>query len=225
VLSGFTGVTEEQYYKIISEGGFIADPNPNAKANKLVEPPPPGYLEELEFLWQMFDEAGGFSKIMTGQGESGVRAGVHAQTLVRTSSPALIDPATRIERCLAESGYLCTKLMQDRDPHIYRTDNGVEFMLNQIEEPFQIEVDSHSASPAFAEDSRQIALALARAQAIDAEDLIHMLHPPNEEMILARLRQRQEAAAKQRQELIAHGINPDAPKQGQGGKSGSSQRH
>jgi len=215
LLSGFQGITEEQYYKIVSEGGFISDPNPNAKAAKLTEPPPPGYLEELEFLWQMFDEAGGFSKIMTGQGESGVRAGVHAQTLVRTSSPALIDPATRIERCLADSGYLCVKLLQDRDPHIYKTDQGVEFMLSQLEEPFQVEVDSHSASPAFAEDSRQIALALARAQAIDAEDLVHMLHPPNEEMILARLRQRQAAAAKHRQELIAQGINPDAPQRGQ----------
>lgn len=214
VLSGFQGLTEEAYYKIMQEGGFISDPNPNAKATKLTDPPPAGYLEELEFLWQMFDEAGGFSKIMTGQGESGVRAGVHAQTLVRTSSPALIDPATRIERCLADSGYLCLKLMQDRDPHIYKTDSGQDFMLNQLPEPFQVEVDSHSASPAFAEDSRQIAIALARAGAIDAEDLVRMLHPPGEELILSRLRQRQAAAAqqkqKERQELIQHGINPDA---------------
>src|SRR6516164_9220813 len=35
VLSGFMSVTEETYFKIISEGGFIADPNPNAKADKL----------------------------------------------------------------------------------------------------------------------------------------------------------------------------------------------
>ena len=35
VFSGFTSITEEQYYKIISEGGFLNDPNPNAKATKL----------------------------------------------------------------------------------------------------------------------------------------------------------------------------------------------
>lgn len=215
MLSGFQGLTEESYYKIMQEGGFISDPNPNAKAQKLVDPPPQGYLEELEFLWQMFDEAGGFSKIMTGQGESGVRAGVHAQTLVRTSSPALIDPATRVERCLADSGYLCTRLMQDRDPHIYKTDSGQEFLLSQLPEPFQVEVDSHSASPAFAEDSRQIAIALARAQAIDAEDLIRMLHPPGEEIILARLRQRQakqaQAVQAEHAKMIAAGINPEQP--------------
>jgi len=40
LLSGFTSVTEEDYFKIINEGGFLNDPNPNAKAQKLMEPPP-----------------------------------------------------------------------------------------------------------------------------------------------------------------------------------------
>ena len=207
-FSGFQGITEDQYYKIISEGGFISDPNPNAKASKLTEPPPPGYMDELEFLWRMFDEQGGFTPVMMGQGDQGVRAGVHAQTLVRTSSPGLIDPAVRIERACAESGWLFLKLMQDRDATTYKTDSGAAFILAQLPEPFQVEVDSHSASPAFAEDSRQIAIALARANAISAEDLIEMIHPPNAELLLARLRQRQAQQAKMQQEEIAHGINP-----------------
>jgi hypothetical protein len=111
VFSGFTSITEEQYYKIINEGGFLNDPNPNAKAQKLLDPPPPNYMEELQFLFQLFDEASGFSPIMSGQGEPGVRAGVHAQTLVRTSSPRLIDQAARIERQLAQSGYLSLRIM------------------------------------------------------------------------------------------------------------------
>jgi hypothetical protein len=218
-FSGFQSVTEEQYYKIISEGGFISDPNPQAKASKLTEPPPPGYLEELEFIWKMYDEAGGFTPVLTGQAsEPNVRSGAHAQTLVRTSSPGLIDPATRIERQLAESGYLCTRLMQDRDPHIYKTDQGQEFLLQQLPELFQIEVDSHSASPAFAEDSRQIAIALARAQAVDAEDLILMLNPPNAELLLAHLKQRQAAQAEMQKEMMAAGMMPGASK---GGGKGS----
>lgn len=226
LLSGFQSITEEQYYKIISEGGFINDPNPNAKSQDLMEAPPQGYLEELEFISKMFDEAGGFSPIMTGQGEAGVRAGVHAQTLVRTSSPGLIDPATRIERQLAESGYLGLKLMQDRDPHIYTTESGqTQFTLEQLPEPFQIEVDAHSASPAFAEDARQIALALAKAQAVNAEDLITMLHPPNTELLLAHLRQRQAEQAKQQQqleqEMLQHGMDPRAPP----GRGAGSRRH
>ena len=200
VFSGFTSVTEDQYFKIISEGGFLNDPNPNAKASKLVEPPPENYLEELQFLFKLFDEAAGFSPIMGGQGEPGVRAGVHAQTLVRTSSPRLIDQAARIERQLATSGYLALCLMQARDPSIYVTDKGTEFTLEQLPDNFQVQVDSHSASPAFAEDNRQVAIALARAGAIDAEDLIHMLHPPGAELLLARLRQRQKQQAQAAQE-------------------------
>jgi hypothetical protein len=200
VLSGFTSVTEDMYFKIINEGGFINDPNPNAKAQKLTEAPPEHYLEELSFLFKLFDEAAGFSPIMGGQGEPGVRAGVHAQTLVRTSSPRLIDQAARIERQLATSGYLSLSIMQAMDPTIYSTGEGTEFTLKQLPDNFQVQVDSHSASPAFAEDNRQVAIALARAGAIDAEDLIHMLHPPGAELLLARLRQRKKEQAKAAQE-------------------------
>lgn len=203
VFSGFTSITEEQYFKIISEGGFLNDPNPNAKATKLSDPPPQGYLEELQFLMGLFDEASGFSPVMSGQGEPGVRAGVHAQTLVRTSTPRLIDQAARIERQLADSGYLAFRIMQAMDAHIYTTaDNKIDFTLHDLPDDFQVQVDSHSASPAFAEDNRQVAIALARAGAIDAEDLIHMLHPPGAELLLARLKQRQkkQAQAAQQQE-------------------------
>ena len=196
VLSGFTSVTEDMYFKIINEGGFLNDANPNAKAQKLLDPPPQGYMEELQFLLSLFDEASGFSPVMSGQGEPGVRAGVHAQTLVRTSTPRIIDQAARVERQLAASGYLAFKITQAMDPSIYITgDSRIEFTLHQLPSDFQIQVDSHSASPAFAEDNRQIAIALARAGAVDAEDLIHMLHPPGAELLLARLRQRKKQQA------------------------------
>lgn len=200
VFSGFTSITEEQYLKIMQEGGFLNDPNPNATAKKLLDPPPEGYLEELQFIFQLFDEAAGFTPIMSGQGEPGVRAGVHAQTLVRTSSPRLIDQAARIERQLSESGYLAFAIMQAMDPSIYETaDNKIQFTLKTLPSDFQVQVDSHSASPAFAEDNRQVAIALARAGAIDAEDLIHMLHPPGAELLLSRLRQRKKEQAQQAQ--------------------------
>jgi hypothetical protein len=91
--------------------------------------------------------------------------------------------------------------MQAMDALIYTTaDSKQEFLLSQLPENYQVQVDSHSASPAFAEDNRQVAIALARAGAIDAEDLIHMLHPPGAELLLARLRQRQKAQAAQAKE-------------------------
>jgi hypothetical protein len=227
VFSGFTSVTEEQYFKIINEGGFLNDPNPNAKANKLIDPPPENYLAELDFLFKLFDEAAGFSPIMGGQGEPGVRAGVHAQTLIRTSSPRLIDQAARIERQLALSGYLSLRLMQAMDPSIYSTSNGNDFTLEDLPEDYQVQVDSHSASPAFAEDNRQVAIALARAGAIDAEDLIHMLHPPGAELLLARLRQRKKEQAQQAKEQKQEDLLRDVlhlPQHKQGGGGGGRKR-
>lgn len=223
IFSGFTSITEEQYYKIISEGGFLNDPNPNAKHQKLSEPPPQGYLEELQFLFQLFDEAGGFTPVMSGQGEPGVRAGVHAQTLVRTSSPRLIDQASRIERQLAESGYLALRIMQAQDDLIYNTDSGIEFTLKEFPDDFQVQVDSHSASPAFAEDNRQIAIALARAGAIDSEDLIHMIHPPGAQLLLSRLRQRQKKQAQaaqqeQKMELVRDVLQLPSKQKGGAGR-------
>lgn len=222
VFSGFTSVTEEDYLKIINEGGFLNDPNPNAKAQKLLDPPPENYLDELEFLFKLFDEAAGFSAIMGGQGEPGVRSGTHAQTLVRTSSPRLIDQAARVEKQLATSGYISFAMMQANDASIYVTDQNKEFTLHDLPDNFQVQVDSHSASPAFAEDNRQVAIALARAGAIDAEDLIHMLHPPGAELLLARLRQRQKAQAQaQQQEKTQSWIASllGLPQQGQGPKN------
>jgi hypothetical protein len=224
VFSGFTSVTEEQYFKIINEGGFLNDPNPNAKAQRLLEPPPETFREELELIWQMFDEASGFSPIMSGQGEPGVRAGVHAQTLVRTSSPRLIDQAARIERQLAETGFLGLRIMQAMDPSIYTTDKGVDFLLSQLPGDMQVQVDSHSASPAFAEDNRQVAIALARAGAVDAEDLIHMLHPPGAALLLHRLRQRQKAQAQQAQQEKQEELIRDVIKLPQRGGRGGRRR-
>ena len=88
---------------------------------------------------------------------------------------------------------------------------------------FQVQVDSHSASPAFAEDNRQVAIALARAGAIDAEDLIHMLHPPGAELLLARLRQRQKrqaqaAQAEEKKEMLRDVLQLPSRKQGGAGR-------
>jgi hypothetical protein len=110
---------------------------------------------------------------------------------------------------LADTGYLGLRIMQAGDPTIHRTDNGIEFLLHDLPDDYQVQVDSHSASPAFQEDNRQVAIALARAGAIDAQDLIHMLHPPGAELLLARLRQRQKQQAEQAKEEKREGLIRD----------------
>lgn len=118
---------------------------------------------------------------------------------------------------------MAIRIMQAMDPYVYTTDKGTEFTLEQLPDGFQVQVDSHSASPAFAEDNKQTAIALARAGAIDAEDLIRMLHPPGAELLLANLRKRQKAQAQAAQEEKKEELMRDVlrlPDRRQGGQAG-----
>ena len=45
----------------------------------------------LDMIIRMFEMIGGFDNILSGRGESGVRAGVHANTMLKTASPRLRD--------------------------------------------------------------------------------------------------------------------------------------
>jgi hypothetical protein len=111
------------------------------------------------------------------------------------------------------------------DPTVYTTDEGMDFHLIDLPGThLQVQVDSHSASPAFAEDNRQTAIALARSGAIDSEDLIHMLHPPGAELLLARLRERQkrqaEAAQAEEKKNVLLQMATGKPGTQKGGKGG-----
>jgi hypothetical protein len=209
-LSGYTSVTTDIFDKLLSRGGFINDPNPNASAKKLEEAPPPNYLEELQYLDGLFDDAAGFTPVSTGQGESGVRSGVHAQTLVRTSSPRLVQLATSVERSVSATGELCIETMKHVDPTVYKTeDKGISMLLRNLPDDFQVIVDSHSASPIFAEDAVQKAIVALKAGAIDQEDFLHILNLAGTPRFISRLKQRQKAQAQQAQEEKQEGLVRD----------------
>lgn len=196
LLTGFSGLTPESYDKITEDGGFLVDQSPAAKAQRLTEPVSPQDMEEVGWLLQSIDRALGFAPVLQGQGESGVRAQGHAETLVRTASPPLLRMAARTERQLADSGYLSFRLMQENDAKVYEGAGNEQVLLSQIDPEFGVEVDAHSASPAFADMAQQKVMMLAQAKAIGAEDLIELLHPPHTDLLIARLHERQAAEAK-----------------------------
>jgi|SRR5216684_7683774 len=75
-----------------------------------------------------------------------------------------------------------------------------EFTLKQLPEDFHVGVDSHSASPAFMEDAHRTALELHKAGAISPADLIRLMHPQHEDMLIAAAERREAAQAKLLQE-------------------------
>jgi hypothetical protein len=144
----------------------------------------------------MFYEVAGTAPIMRGQGESGVRSGVHAETLVKTGSPRLRDRALAVERQCSDVGDFCLKMLQSKEARAFVTSKGDEFLLSQLPEDVKVTVDSHTSSPAFSDDNRQLAFMLAKAQAIDAESLIEMTHPPMQDELIHRAREKKEMEAK-----------------------------
>jgi hypothetical protein len=211
VFSGASGNIPESWDTIEQLGGMV-DLGETGKAEPLTTPVSPQELEEVSFLLQQIDRQAGFQAVLMGQGESGVRSGGHAGTLVRTASPPLLRMATRTERQLEDVGYLGSRIIRNADPREYRTDAGAMMRLAQLPEGYEVEVDAHSASPAFADTIRADAELLAQAHAIGAEDLIEMLHPPHAKMMIARLKQREAAAAHAQAEAEALKSHPPAKK-------------
>jgi hypothetical protein len=195
-FSGFQSLTDEKARALLSPGGSITEQAIGAKVDDLAPEMPAEALAYLEKLEEIFDDVAGFTNILSGEGEPGVRAGVHAGTLLRTSTPRLRDRALLVEHQCGNFGNDCLGMLRTKDPMVLIADDGTKFTLDQLPADAEVTVDSHTSSPAFVDDNRQVAFALAKAEAIDGETLIEMLHPPREELLKARLRARQAEQAK-----------------------------
>jgi len=201
-FEGFSGITPEKMRALLTRGGTFTSDMPMGTTRITSHAPdmPPEALAYLQFIHASFDEAGGMTPILGGQGESGVRAGSHAATLLRTSTPRLRDKATLVESQLTDLGDLCLQLSQAKDARIFTVpDTKQEFTLSQLPDDAEVSVDAHSSSPAFSGDSLQLAFALHRSGAIDGESLLKLTQPPHAEELILRLRAREKA----QQEFLA----------------------
>jgi len=214
--TGFSSITDEKARILNSPGGVLTDAQaPNAKIDTLAPSMPPNSMEYISMIRQVFEESGGFTAMTSGQGDSGVRSGAQANTLLKTSSPRLRDRALVVEDQCASFGDLCLKMSQVKDARVFsQPKKGIfgkvnDFTLAQLPDDIQVMVDSHTSSPAFSGDNMQLAFALAGRGAIDGEALIKMTHPPYQDELILSYRQREEAKAefmKQHPELaVPHG--------------------
>jgi hypothetical protein len=171
-------------------------------------------MEYLQLIKGSFDEQAGMTDMLSGRGEPGVRAGTHANTLLKTSSPRIRDRATTVERQASAHGDLCFKLSRAKDARVFTTSgqNAREFTLDQLPDDAMVKVDSHTSSPVFSGDAVQLAFALAKAGAIDGESLLELTFPPHVDELILRFRKRQQA----QQQLIQQ--HPELLEKGAGRK-------
>jgi hypothetical protein len=211
LITGATSTASKMKATLRRPGGYHTEQGGAVKVEKMTPDLPAGLWESLHELIGMFDDTGGYPAVLQGQGESGVRAQGHAETLVRMASPRFKDRAITLERQIEELGGLSLDLMRAYDPSqhvlwIKQSESGpfkgseldplvyeppapgltaLPFQMHHVDDRYRVSVDSHSSSPIFGKEAREVAMLLASRGAITAEDLVRLLNPPQAEAIIA----------------------------------------
>lgn len=153
---------------------------------------------DIKEIFEFINQTSGYNNIMSGQGEAGVRAGNHAETLMRTAGSRLRDRALLVERQLGDLAAKAFEVLCAKEAKAYWTDEKGEesdFLLSQIPDDYRVMVDSHSSSPVYQQDHAQIAFALAKLQAIGGADLINLLPLPRRDILIQHLKEKEAAQA------------------------------
>lgn len=205
-FSGDNGLTDERYGQMRVAGYFNL--GQGSQVTDLTPKMPPEAIPMLKFVIEIINNLAGFPDIMQGRGEAGVRAGVHASTLLKTASPTLRDRALLVERQCARAASKWLKLKQAKDPSRYWTKadkiedvDETSFLLTDLPDDWTVGVDSHSASPIFSDENSQLIMVSHQRGIVGSKYVIEQLPFPAKEGALADLKEREEAQAKQFQAL------------------------
>lgn len=181
-------------------GGSVSDLTPKMPAEQ---------LQLINAVIGFIQNLGGMPPIMQGQGEPGVRAGVHADTLLKTGSPRLRDASLGVERQCAQAADLSYRLMRAKYDRTYWTKaDTVEdmektaFKLTDLPDDGQIAVDSHSSSPIFRDDHEQLIAFGIKAGIVDPHYAIDNLPFPDKDLLHASVKEKAARNAAMMQELM-----------------------
>jgi hypothetical protein len=223
---GDNGIDSEKYGQFRGAGWLNLQQGSDVK--DLTPKIPPEMMPMIKFVIEQINWLSGFPNIMQGQGEPGVRAGSHADTLMKTASPYLRDRALLVERQVATAADKTLALKEAKDSSKYWIDGSTietmektGFLLTDLPEDWRVSVDSHSSSPIFADENTQLIMAGRKIGMVTDDYVIDNLPFPNKEE--AKAQKKEQEAQKQAllQKLVQE--NPDlgeylAKKQLGGGK-------
>lgn len=202
-FTGGDGMTDEMY-DAGRAAGYV-NLGPGAGAHDLTPKFPEQALPLFDKLVQMIEMISGFDNLLSGRGEGSVRSGVQSNPLMKAAGARLKDRSLLVERQCAAAADLRLSLMEAKDGRTYWTDKDkmdeTSFLLSDLPDDRRITVDSHTTSPIFADEHQNLVLLGAKAGWIDGESAIEMMPFQNKDTLLARLKAKQAAAAKQMEEL------------------------
>jgi hypothetical protein len=205
---GETGMTDELYGQARLAGYF--NQGQGTTVQDLTPRFPAELLPMIKFMIESINTLGSFPEIMQGKGEAGVRAGVHADTLLKTASPTLRDRSLLVEQQCADHADLSLAIKEAKDPHFYWT-NGetaeaaeqTKFLLSDLPDDWRVSVDSHRSSPIFTNETEQLIMAAFKLGIVDDEYVLDNMEFPNKEAAKLAARERKKEKAAQLQKLLS----------------------
>ncbi len=218
VGSGFLGLTDEKMEAFGGADTWVMDQLPQAAIKELTPQMPPDIFADYNSIGALFIEASGLTEVLQGKGTEGVRSKGHAKQLSTTGSGRIKKTATKLEAPLVRMGDLALRLnMRNNDAPIHpdpKEDGkpGDPFYYANLGFDYSLRIAGHSHSPLFADDTKELAGALFKAQAIDAEGLIRLLNPPGRDNLIHALRSRQKKAGEAAAKRAAMGLPPPGEK-------------
>jgi hypothetical protein len=195
-IFGFTGDgIGDEIMATFRTSGYVGAPT-GSKIEDFTPKMPEQLIPITGQILMLMDRASGFPPIMSGQGEPGVRAGVHADTLMKTGSPRLRDRSLLIERLVAAAASTTLEVFKAKDPRVYWTNPQnelTEFHLEQLPEDARIAVDSHSASPIYHDDQMQLLAFGLKAGVVTPESFIEQSPLAHKDILIQRLKEKEQA--------------------------------
>lgn len=192
-FNGYDTISDEIYGQFRTKG-YITGP-PGSSVADLTPKFPPELIPLIDKVISIIEKISGFDNILSGGGQPGVRAGVHADTLMKTASPRLRDRSLIVERQVAAAGDLRFHVMQAKDGKHYWTDaNKIEetkFLLAELPHDWRVSVDSHSSSPIFADDHQNLIGFGIKSGFIGGKAAIRMLPYPDKDMLTQELEEKE----------------------------------
>lgn len=206
---GQTGMTDELYGQFRASGWTQLEQGSDIK--DLTPKLPAELIPMLQFLITQINQQAGFPPVMQGQGEQGVRAGSHANTLMKTASPTLRDRALIVERNCEACADLTATIMEAKDAKFYWTKaddpekdvEATKFLLSELPADWRVTVQSHTSSPIFADDNAQLIMAAKQRGIVTDEYVLDHLPFPDKEQAKVQNREEKRAKAEQQKQMLA----------------------
>jgi hypothetical protein len=191
------GITDEQY-DAMRQAGFL-NLGQGGSVNDLTPKFPAEALPLVDKIIQLMEQISGFDNMLSGRGESGVRSGVQATPMMKTAGAPIGDRALITERQCASAADLLFHVAQVKDGRAYWTDRKkpveTQFLLGDIPDDGRMVVDGHTTSPIFANDHLNLLTNGLKAGVVDPESYIEQAPFQNRDILLTRLRAKEERQA------------------------------